>query len=107
MLNIRNIRKKFPILNNNSLIYFDSASTTQKPINVINKVSNFYKNINSNVHRASYEIAESATLEYENSRNEIANFLNCSANETSVSMRCPFFHVFVVILSKINSFICI
>ena len=81
-----NIKKDFPIFQNKEkekypLIYFDNASTTQKPKEVIKKINYFYENLNSNVHRGNYDIAEKATLEYENSRNEIANFLNCESNE--------------------------
>ena len=80
-MDINNIRKDFPILKNDSLVYFDNASTTQKPTQVITKITNYYKNYNSNVHRGSYEIAEKATLEYENSRIEISKFLNCQSKE--------------------------
>ena len=80
-MEINNIRKDFPILKNDSLVYFDNASTTQKPTQVITKITNYYKNYNSNIHRGSYEIAEKATLEYENSRIEISKFLNCQSKE--------------------------
>jgi len=81
MIDIKKIRENFPILDNDNLIYLDNASTTQKPKEVIKKINYFYENLNSNVHRGNYDIAEKATLEYENSRNEIANFLNCASNE--------------------------
>ena len=74
------VRSDFPILNNN-IIYFDSASTTQKPINVIKSISKFYKNNNANVHRGTYQLAESATKQYELSRESIAQFINASAKE--------------------------
>ena len=57
-MDINKIRKDFPILKNDSLIYFDNASTTHKPIQVIKKITDFYENLNSNVHRGSYDIAE-------------------------------------------------
>ena len=72
----------FPIFKNQkSLIYFDNASTTHKPISVINKISEFYSEYNANVHRGSYDIAELATQEYENSRKEISKFINCNSKE--------------------------
>ena len=74
------VRSDFPILNNN-IIYFDSASTTQKPINVIKSISKFYKNNNANVHRGTYQLAESATKQYELARESIAQFINASAKE--------------------------
>ena len=77
-----NIRIDFPIFNQkNKIIYFDSASTTQKPIQVINKITDYYKNYNANVHRGLYGIAEQATLEYENVRENIAKFINCRSDE--------------------------
>ena len=82
---ISQARKDFPILkreiNGYPLAFLDNASTTQKPIQVIDKITQFYKNYNSNVHRGVYELAEMATLEYEEARNEVANFVNCSSNE--------------------------
>ena len=75
------IRKDFPILNrrvydDKQLIYLDNASTTQKPIQVINAINNFYRNYNSNIHRSVYSIANEATVAYENTRSKIAKFLN-------------------------------
>ena len=83
---IMNIRNDFPILNsqqskNNKLIYFDNASTTQKPKIVIDSIVDFYTNYNANVHRGSYAIAEKATKVYEEARNKIAHFINADINE--------------------------
>ena len=75
------VRSDFPIFNNNNLIYFDSASTTQKPDSVINTISHFYENNNANVHRGTYQIAETATKQYENARSEVAKFINADNNE--------------------------
>ena len=78
-------KKDFPIFKNNNekypLIYFDNASTTQKPQCVINSISHFYSHYNANVHRGNYKIAEKATLEFENSRQTIANFINAEKDE--------------------------
>ena len=77
-----NVKKDFPIFNNNpDLIYFDSASTTQKPQIVIDAITEFYSHYNANVHRGAYKIAEKATNEFESSRNTIANFINADDNE--------------------------
>ncbi|MEM3699243.1 MAG: aminotransferase class V-fold PLP-dependent enzyme, partial [Candidatus Bathyarchaeia archaeon] len=60
MLDPYKIREDFPILkrkiNNNPLIYFDNAATTQKPKQVIEAIKNFYENHNANVHRAVYTL---------------------------------------------------
>lgn len=77
MLNTKKIKKDFPIFsNNNRLIYFDSASTAQKPQKVIDSISSFYSTSNANVHRALYSIGEAATDSYENVREKIKNFLD-------------------------------
>ena len=80
--NENNIRKDFPIFNNhkNKFVYFDNASTTQKPKVVIEGISNYYSKYTANVHRGVYSIAEKATRKYEESRKIIAEFLK-SFNE--------------------------
>ena len=71
-----NIKKDFPIFDNNpDLVYFDNASTTQKPQVVIDAITEFYSHYNANVHRGAYKIAEKATEKFENSRNIIAKFM--------------------------------
>ena len=78
---INSFRKNFPILDNKKIIYFDNASTTQKPKSVISSISNFYKNNNANVHRGSYQIAETATKTYELARKQVAQFINANHDE--------------------------
>jgi cysteine desulfurase/selenocysteine lyase len=63
------------------LVYLDNASTTQKPNCVIDAISDFYTNYNSNIHRAVYQLAEEATVLYEHSREKIANFINVRPEE--------------------------
>jgi cysteine desulfurase/selenocysteine lyase len=63
-------------LNNNPLIYFDNAATTQKPRQVIGAIKNFYENSNANVHRAVYTLSQEATELHENAREKIARFIN-------------------------------
>ena len=74
-----NIRNDFPILKrtvreNKQLVYLDNASTTQKPNQVINAITDYYQNHNANIHRAVYALAEEATEAYEASRDKVANF---------------------------------
>ena len=79
------IRADFPIfqrkINNNPLIYFDNAATTQKPIQVIEVIKNFYEKHNANVHRAVYSLSQEATELYEDSREKIAKFINSEPSE--------------------------
>jgi len=80
------IRKDFPILSENvngkQLIWLDNAATTQKPRQVIDRISYFYEHENSNIHRAAHELAARATDAYEGARKKVQAFLNAgSVNE--------------------------
>ena len=79
------LRNDFPIfkkkINGKELVYLDNASTTQKPYSVIESITDFYTNYNSNIHRAVYQLAEEATELYEQSRKKIANFINVRPEE--------------------------
>jgi cysteine desulfurase/selenocysteine lyase len=79
------LRNDFPIfkkkINGKDLVYLDNASTTQKPYSVIESITDFYSNYNSNIHRAVYQLAEEATELYEHSRDKIANFINVRPEE--------------------------
>ena len=79
------LRNDFPIfkkkINGKELVYLDNASTTQKPYSVIDSITDFYTNYNSNIHRAVYQLAEEATELYEKSREKIANFINVRPEE--------------------------
>ena len=74
-------KKDFPIFKNQDITYLDTASTSQKPQNVINAVTRFYQNYNANVHRGLYPWAEKATSDYESSRNKIADYINAQNQE--------------------------
>ena len=91
-INMPQIRKDFPILSRKSrsgkpLTYLDNASTTQKPTQVIDSITHYYKNYNANIHRAVYEIAQEATESYEATRDKIANFLNVSNRQEIIFVR--------------------
>ena len=75
------LKKDFPILNKRNITYLDSGATTQKPIQVINAIDEYYKTINANVHRGAYSLSIEATLAYENAREKIARFINSSSAE--------------------------
>jgi len=85
IVNSYELRNDFPIfkkkINGKDLVYLDNASTTQKPYSVINSITDFYSNYNSNIHRAVYQLAEEATELYEQSRKKIANFINVRPEE--------------------------
>ena len=85
IVNSYELRNDFPIfkkkINGKDLVYLDNASTTQKPYSVIESITDFYSNYNSNIHRAVYQLAEEATELYEHSRDKIANFINVRPEE--------------------------
>ncbi|NDB31844.1 MAG: cysteine desulfurase [Nitrososphaeria archaeon] len=91
-ISVDQIRKDFPILkrkvrNDKNLVYLDNAATTQKPIQVINAITDFYTNHNSNIHRAVHALAEEATEAYEMTRDKIAKFLNIKDRQEIVFVR--------------------
>lgn len=79
------IRSQFPALdqkiNGIQLIYFDNAATSLKPTSVIDSISEYYSSINSNVHRASHYLSSQSTKAYEQSRKNIASFINADPTE--------------------------
>ena len=85
------IRKDFPALgqkvHGKDLIWFDNAATTQKPQQVIDAVSRYYENDNSNIHRASHTLAARATDAYEGAREKIAKFINAPEADNIVFVR--------------------
>jgi cysteine desulfurase/selenocysteine lyase len=79
------VRKDFPILkkkiNGKPLVYLDNAATTQKPIQVIDAVANYYREHNGNVGRGVHTLAREAAEAYEESREVVADFINAKTNE--------------------------
>lgn len=80
-MNIEEMRKDFPILQNKEITYLDSGATTQKPIQVIKAVEEFYEKYNANPHRGAYSLSIEATEAYENTRKKIAKFINAKYPE--------------------------
>ena len=78
-MNAQEIKKDFPILE--KITYLDSGATTQKPIQVIKKVEEFYTKYNANPHRGAYTLSMKATEIYENTRTKIAKFINARNRE--------------------------
>ncbi len=78
---MKNLKEDFPILLNRDIAYLDSGATTQKPIQVINAIEEYYKNSNANPHRGTYSLSIEATEVYENARKKIAKFINAKYPE--------------------------
>ncbi|MGC8991996.1 MAG: cysteine desulfurase [Thermoplasmata archaeon] len=84
-MNVERIREDFPIfkrlINGRRIVYLDNTATTQKPYDVINSIKEYYENYNANVHRSIYSLGENSTELYENSRKNVAKFINADENE--------------------------
>ncbi len=74
---VEEFRKHFPFLQNHAdLAYLDNAATTHKPQVLIDSMCAYYMYDNANVHRASHSTASKTTLDFENSRSTLANYIN-------------------------------
>jgi len=79
-LDVERLRMDFPILlreitPGNRLVYLDSTATTQKPLDVLQAMDDYYRRSNANIHRGVHTLAEEATALYENARERIAEFI--------------------------------
>ena len=90
-LNIEKIRADFPILkttvNGKPLVYLDNAATTQKPQGVIDVVTNYYTNMNSNVHRGNHYLSNLATEAHEKARKTVQKFINAQYDHEVIFTR--------------------
>ena len=84
-LDIKNIKKEFPILdqeiNGKPLVYLDNGATVQKPLSVINAISNYYKTINANVHRGVHTLSGVATDAMEEARKKVQKHINAASEK--------------------------
>ena len=82
-MDIQAIREQFPILNQevngHPLVYLDSAATSQKPVQVIEAIENYYKKNNSNVHRGVHTLGNRATDQYEGAREKVKQFIGANS----------------------------
>lgn len=89
--NVTAIRSDFPILHQKirgkQLVWFDNAATTQKPKQVIDALSRFYTNDNSNIHRGAHTLAARATDAFEGARDTIRDYLNAGSSEEIIFVR--------------------
>ncbi len=90
-IDVNFVRRDFPILaqqvNGKPLVWLDNAATTQKPRQVIDRLSQFYATENSNVHRGAHELAARATDAYEAAREKVRRFLNARSAAEIVFVR--------------------
>ena len=90
-LDVEVVRKDFPILesrvNDKPLVYLDSAATSQKPRQVVDRIVRFYETENANVHRGVYQLSEIATAAYEQAREACARFIGAPSSRSIVFTR--------------------
>src|SRR5699024_2875768 len=90
-MDINEIRKQFPILNQevngHPLVYLDSSATSQKPVQVIESVNDYYRMTNSNVHRGVHTLGSRATDLYEGAREKVKQFINAETSEQIIFNR--------------------
>ncbi|AMF95193.1 cysteine desulfurase CsdA [Vibrio fluvialis] len=91
MLDIAAIRAQFPALNQTvneqPLIYLDSAATTQKPQVVIDAITRYYSAQNANVHRGSHSLTAHATSQFEAARERVAQFIGAPSTKSIIWTR--------------------
>lgn len=87
MASLGDFRKDFDILNSGDYVYFDNAATSQRPRQVLDAVSNFYKTSNANPLRGLYDLSVMATEQYENARAVVADFIGASRPEEIIFTR--------------------
>ncbi len=84
-IDIERLRQDFPILDqevhDEPLVYLDNAATTQKPVQVLQALENYYKTDNANVHRGVHALAERATTSYEAVRQKVADFIHARSTK--------------------------
>lgn len=90
-LDVEAIRRDFPILktkmNGKPLVYLDSAATSQKPIQVIEAISEYYRTYNANIHRGLYKISEKATEQYVESKEKLAAHIGAQRSSEIIYVR--------------------
>ncbi len=87
IMDVRDIRKDFPILQDERYIYFDNAATSQRPRQVVEAVKNFYETTNANPLRGLYEWSIGATDAYENARKKVAKFIGAKKSSEIIFTR--------------------
>ncbi len=90
-LDLYAIRQDFPILNQevngHQLVYLDNAASSQKPNQVIDAISDYYRQDNANVHRGVHRLSQRATDAYEGARDKVRGFVNAKSDKEIIFVR--------------------
>ncbi|USD40554.1 cysteine desulfurase CsdA [Vibrio sp. SCSIO 43135] len=91
MFDVGSVRAQFPALtqtvNQEPLVYLDSAATTQKPQVVIDAITRYYSAQNANVHRGSHSLTANATSQFEQARKTVAKFIGAESEKEVIWTR--------------------
>ena len=87
LLDYKSIKRDFPLLVKENIVYLDNAATSQKPFQVINTVKKFYEEYNSNIHRGVYDLSMKASEAYGQAHDEVARFINARGREEIVFVK--------------------
>ncbi|HMQ08822.1 MAG TPA: cysteine desulfurase [Saprospiraceae bacterium] len=90
-LDIKKVRSDFPILsrrmNGQPLVFLDSAASSQKPVQVIEAISNYYIMSHANVHRGVYQLSQEATEAFESTRRAVRDFIQARSEVEIIFVR--------------------
>ncbi|MCH9048743.1 MAG: cysteine desulfurase [Proteobacteria bacterium] len=90
-MDVEKIRQDFPLLhqevNGKPLAYLDNAATSQKPTQVIEALDKYYREDNANIHRGVHTLSERATIDYEQTREKVRNFINANSVKEIIFVR--------------------
>ncbi len=91
MLDAEAVRADFPILNvkihGKPLVYLDNAASSQKPLQVLEAMDRYYRELNANVHRGVHYLSEESTRRYEGARRRVARFINARSDKEIIWTR--------------------
>ena len=107
-LDVEKIRSQFPILasemRGHRLTYLDSAASAQKPLAVIDAMSDFYKAHYANIHRGVYQLSADATIRYEEVRKRVARFIGAKDSREVIFVRNATEAINLVVVKEGNFF---
>lgn len=109
-MNINDIRTQFPVLDQqvhgHQLVYLDNAATTQKPLSVVQTLTDYYSQLNANIHRGAHHLAAVATERYEAVRRQVQLFINARHSHEVVFTRGTTESINLVASSFAKRFFC-
>lgn len=87
-MDMSTVKNQFPVFQHHpDLVYLDTAASSQKPVKVINRLTEFYRSSNANIHRGIYHLSEVATGQYEQARRTVAEFIHAGHPEEIIFTR--------------------